>query len=278
MRGHRVAATLLLSLAGSASGVENLRVAAPGLFVGGAPAGEADWAELARLGVRTVVGVDGLAPDRDAAAAHAIRVVHVPLAYDGIDERSAAMLSRVARDAELPLYVYCHHGRHRGPAAAAIVGRAAGLLDADGATRLLHDAGTSPAYPGLWRDVAAFVPPSPDADLPALVERADASPLAIAMAQLDRAWSMASTSTNRGDDGEPTAAVPAPLVAAGEAMTEAVRAAIAEQRDPHLVAELRGASRTLHAAASARGAERAAAISEAGSACTACHGRWRDGR
>lgn len=245
--------------------VENLRSAAAGVWVGGAPRGDADWSALARLGVRTAVGVDGLAPDRGAAAGRGIAVVHVPLGYDGVDERSAATLARVARDAERPVYVYCHHGQHRGPAAAAIVCRAAGLLDTEEAIELLRAAGTSRAYRGLWRDVAEFSPPPPSVELPELVERHETPPLATAMAQLDRAW-------ERVADGVDPSAT-AGLAAASEAMAEAVRGSLVEGRHPALVEALRSAESELRAHA---GLE-SAAVASIDAACVACHRRWRDG-
>ena len=82
--------------------------------------------------------------------------------------------------------MHCHHGKHRGPAAAAVIGIASGRLDREAAAHLLKQAGTSPDYAGLWRDVAAFEPPPADAMLPELVETAEVESLAAAMVDVDR--------------------------------------------------------------------------------------------
>ena len=82
-------------------------------------------------------------------AAFAMRAVGFAVKARAAD----AALTRVMREATGSVYVHCHHGKHRGPAAAAICGRAAGSLDQAAATRLLELAQTSPDYDGLWRDV-----------------------------------------------------------------------------------------------------------------------------
>src|SRR5262245_55603645 len=53
---------------------------------GGLPAGEAAFAELAELGVKTIISVDGAKPDVMAAERHGLRYVHLPHGYDGISE------------------------------------------------------------------------------------------------------------------------------------------------------------------------------------------------
>ena len=94
--------------------------AAAGVYVGGSPDVHV-WAELEARGVKTVVGVEGVPPQPPAGADHAVRLVHIPIGYDGVDRLAREQLTRVAREAERPVYIYCHHGQHRGPAAAAIV-------------------------------------------------------------------------------------------------------------------------------------------------------------
>ncbi|MEM6655987.1 MAG: hypothetical protein AAF596_09305, partial [Planctomycetota bacterium] len=79
---------------------------------------------LYRQGVRTLVSVDGARPDVALAAEHGLRYVHVPFGYDGIPREARLALTRVARDRQGGVYVHCHHGRHRGPAAAVVVARA----------------------------------------------------------------------------------------------------------------------------------------------------------
>jgi protein tyrosine phosphatase (PTP) superfamily phosphohydrolase (DUF442 family) len=157
------------------------------IYSGAQPHGEEAFADLAKLGVKTVVSVDGARPDIEAAEKHGLKYVHIPIQYNGVPEDARKALSRVADEAEEALYVHCHHGKHRGPAAAAVVCIASGASDGKGALEILRKAGTSEGYPGLWRDVEAFTKPAPDEELPELVSVADVGSLAAAMAKIDRA-------------------------------------------------------------------------------------------
>jgi protein tyrosine phosphatase (PTP) superfamily phosphohydrolase (DUF442 family) len=157
------------------------------IYSGGEPKDDAAFAELARLGVRTVVSVDGARPRVDAAEKHGLRYVHIPIGYDGVSETAGKSLARLVRDAEGPFYVHCHHGVHRGPAAAAVACVADGNLDGKSALAILEKAGTSKGYAGLWRDVEGYTPPGADEELPELVSVAEVRSLVAAMAQIDRA-------------------------------------------------------------------------------------------
>jgi len=86
---------------------------------GGQPDGEAAFQELHRLGVKTVISVDGAAPDLELAKKYGLRYVHLPHGYDGIPEPRVQELAKAVRDLEGPIYIHCHHGKHRSPAAAA---------------------------------------------------------------------------------------------------------------------------------------------------------------
>ena len=138
------------------------------------------------MGITTIVSVDGATPDVETAKRFGIRYIHIPIGYDGINNNARLALTRVAKEIQTPLYVHCHHGRHRGPAAVAVVCIAAGSLDHQQATALMTKAGTGKDYTGLWRDVRDFEPPAADAELPELVEVARVESLAAAMAKIDR--------------------------------------------------------------------------------------------
>lgn len=157
------------------------------LYSGGEPVGTEAFKSLSELGVKIVVSVDGARPDVESAGKFGLRYVHIPIGYDGIDEAAGNALARLMRDEVGPVYVHCHHGKHRGPAAAAVACIAAGDVDGQGALVILERAGTSKNYGGLWRDVAAYRVPGPEVPLPQLVETAEVSSLAAAMAVMDRA-------------------------------------------------------------------------------------------
>jgi hypothetical protein len=136
--------------------------------------------------VKTLVSVDGARPDVEAAEKHGLRYVHIPIGYDGVPLEAGQSLAQLVRTAEAPFYVHCHHGQHRGPAAAAVACIAAGQRDGKKALEILNLAGTSKDYPGLWRDLENYTPPPEDAKLPELVSVADVGSMAAAMALIDR--------------------------------------------------------------------------------------------
>ena len=130
------------------------------LYSGAQPEGEAGFAELERLGVKTILSVDGARTDVELAKRHGMRYVHCPFGYEGIGSERALEIAKAAATLEGPLYVHCHHGKHRGPAAVAIVGIALEDWSLTKATRWMQQAGTSPNYKGLYRSVQQFQKPT----------------------------------------------------------------------------------------------------------------------
>lgn len=132
------------------------------IISGSEPRGAKAFERLQSLGVKTILSVDGKVPDRELAAAHGMRYVHSPIRYSGIEDEEMLRLTKTFRELEGPFYVHCFHGRHRGPAAAAI-----GRLVVDGAPRerviaeMRQWCGTSEKYAGLYGDIANK--PLPDA-------------------------------------------------------------------------------------------------------------------
>jgi protein tyrosine phosphatase (PTP) superfamily phosphohydrolase (DUF442 family) len=158
------------------------------VFSGGEPVGADAFASLAKLGIKTIVSVDGSEPNVAEAKKHGLRYVHIPIGYDGVTSNAALSFTRVMRDVAGPVYFHCHHGTHRGPAAAAVACVAAGVATPVAALEILKRAGTSTNYAGLWRDVAAFMPPRPQTVLPDLTEIAKVDSMVAAMAKIDRAF------------------------------------------------------------------------------------------
>lgn len=170
----------------ASSKLQNLIQISDGIYSGGEPRGDAAFQELVQLGVRTVLSVDGASPDLVRAKKAGLRYVHIPIGYDGIESEAALSIVRAMHETNGKTYIHCHHGRHRGPVAAAIACMADGQLGPDEGLRILEVAGTSRDYVGLWRDVEAFRPPGADAVFPELVEKAAVEDLVHAMAQMDR--------------------------------------------------------------------------------------------
>jgi protein tyrosine phosphatase (PTP) superfamily phosphohydrolase (DUF442 family) len=163
----------------------------PKIISGGLPEGEAAFAELARLGIKTIISVDGARPDVEAARRNGMRYVHLPHGYDGIADDRAKELAKAVRDLEGPIYIHCHHGKHRSPAAAAVACVAAGLIEQTAALAVLTTAGTSPNYRGLYES-AKMVRRLDDAVLDNLrvefPETAKIPPMAEAMVALERTF------------------------------------------------------------------------------------------
>lgn len=169
-------------------GLHNVHRASSLVLLGGEPHGQEAFEQLQKLGIKTIVSVDGATPDVATAKKHGIRYVHIPIGYDAIPSDAALALTQVAREMNAPVYVHCHHGRHRGPAAAAVLCLSNGSISLEHALDLMKSAGTGKDYVGLWRDVKAFKPASNDASLPELVEIAKVESLTTAMASVGRAF------------------------------------------------------------------------------------------
>ncbi len=154
---------------------------------GGLPEGEEAFDELVELGVRTIISVDGAIPDVGAAKKAGMAYVHLPHGYDGIPDERVNELAKAVRDLDGPIYIHCHHGKHRSPAATSVACVSAGLISPSRAVTVLEVAGTDPHYVGLYqsarnaRPLATRALDELDADFK---QQCDVPPLAEAMVQL----------------------------------------------------------------------------------------------
>ncbi len=140
-------------------GVEHYRRWSEKLGQGAQPEGALGFETLKELGFTTILSVDGAAPDVAAAKKAGLKYVHVPIGYDGVSRDEALKIIQAVRSAEGPVFVHCHHGLHRGPAAAAIAREGVEGVTNEVASEGLRESGCSPTYAGLFRDVAAFAKP-----------------------------------------------------------------------------------------------------------------------
>jgi len=145
-------------------GLTNFYQLTSNVFSGAAPDGEAGFASLKALGIKTIITVDGAKPDVNTAKKFGLRYVHLPIGYDGVPTAQALRLVKAVETLPGPVYIHCHHGLHRGPAGAAAVCIGTAGWTGDQAVAWLQLAGTSSNYPGLFKTVAAFTAPS-SADL-----------------------------------------------------------------------------------------------------------------
>ena len=170
--------------------IANLHSLTPRLISGALP-DRRTFHHLASLNVRTIISVDGAPPDVDAANAHNIRTVHIPVGYDGITAEQATQIIAAVRDSPGPVFIHCHHGQHRGPTAAALCMIALNDWTAEQSLNWMRTtARTGSQYAGLYDTVARFTPPTEaqlDAiDTAALPARAEPNDTVQTMLAIDR--------------------------------------------------------------------------------------------
>lgn len=175
----------------TAFGLHNAFVLGTNVFSGSAPDGDGAFEALAKLGVKTLISVDGAQPDIEAARRHGLRYVHLPHGYDGIATNVQLQLIKTVRTLSGPVYIHCHHGQHRGPTAAAVICMATDGWSAGQAEAWMRTAGTATNYTGLFETVQRFHAPSTadlkrtPADFP---EKAKVSGIVEAMVAIDERW------------------------------------------------------------------------------------------
>lgn len=257
------------------------------LYSGSSPGDEAAFRELARLGVKTIVSVDGARPKLDLARKFGMRTIHLPLGYAGVPQSRGEELARAAQSASGPVYVHSHHGKHRGPAAVATMCRALKGWTAPQAEEFLKQAGTSPDYAGLFRDVLAFRPPDAEAlaRLPAkFPEVAPTEPLVDAMVAIDEHFDALEAAQKTGWRKEAAfpALTPAQTAALlAEQYRELLRDRTVEKLGARFRARLTEAEQTADALrqllrSSMDAAEIDAVFTRAAQHCTDCHQAHRN--
>ena len=162
------------------------------LFSGSSPEGDEGFRSLQELGIQTIISVDGAKPDVDRAHQFGLRYVHLPVGYEGISRPQTLRLATAVRDLPGPVYLHCHHGKHRGPAAAAVIQL---CLDenctVEHVIAVMNQAGTDPHYSGLYAVPRVLIRPTAieldqvPAEFP---EVADVSGLAQLMVEIDACW------------------------------------------------------------------------------------------
>lgn len=140
-------------------GLHNVVAYHDGYYSGSVPEGATGFDTLAGMGVKTVISVDGAEPEVALAKARGMRYIHLPIGYNGFDEQRKLELVRATRDAiaQGPVYIHCHHGKHRSAGAAGTVAASLGWLTTDAATARMKVSGTAPNYQALYACTAGAV-------------------------------------------------------------------------------------------------------------------------
>lgn len=149
-----VAPTTTVSV-GTFTPVENMHLhnaytVTPNVFSGAQPDGDAAFGALKDLGIKTILSVDGASPDVAAAGRYGMRYVHMPMGYDGLSEADGQAIAKALIELPGPIYVHCHHGKHRSAAAVAVACVYNGQLKPEQAEDVLKTFGTGKNYKGLW--------------------------------------------------------------------------------------------------------------------------------
>ncbi len=258
----------------------------PKVISGGQPQAEAGFQALKRLGVRTIISVDGARPQVELAKKYGMRYVHLPFGYDGIPEEQAVRLAQAVHRLPGVIYIHCHHGRHRSPAAAAVACVGAGLIPPQRAREVLQVAGTSPHYRGLFRSVERARKLLPDA----LEQRpvrfpqvAKLPPLAEAMVHLEHTWShLVLLQQNRWQllPKHPDLTPPHEALMLWEHYTELLRMPEVKKRGQEFVHQMRRsqqlAEKLRRALTHRRGEEANRLMKQLDQACRKCHRQFRD--
>lgn len=268
------------------TGLHNVQRINDKLYSGSSPEGDDGFRSLTALGVKTVLSVDGARPDVELARKHGLRYVHLPIGYDGVPEAQALRIARAVRDLPGPVYLHCHHGKHRGPAAAAVVHRMLDeACDVETAVAVMKRAGTDPRYTGLYASPAQIRRPTQEeldrvpADFPEVSPVPD---LARLMVALDLTWDRMKEIRNAGwkaPAAHPDLDPPHEALQLREHYREAARLESMKQRPEEfrrMLSEAESAAGELEAALRSDRSKTEQAYRKSADACLRCHARYRD--
>jgi protein tyrosine phosphatase (PTP) superfamily phosphohydrolase (DUF442 family) len=274
-------------------GIENTFRLSPWLYSGGDPHGVEALTALKELGVKTIISVDGATPDVETARKLGLRYVHLPIGYDGVPRGQSLRIIKAVKSLPGPVYVHCHHGKHRGPAAAAVCGLATEGWNKEQALAWMKAAGTSPDYRGLYTSAREFVPPTADeleragTEFP---ERAKVPALVEMMVEVDERWDRLKAVEKAGFKApadQPDIDPPHEALQLAELFRELVRLPETKGRGKAFLAaaeaaernatSLEAAIRSLNERPTPEALKRAeTAFLAAGKSCTTCHASHRD--
>jgi protein tyrosine phosphatase (PTP) superfamily phosphohydrolase (DUF442 family) len=158
---------------------------------GAQPEGDAGFAALRDLGVKTIITVDGSKPDVATAHKFGMKYVHIPIRYDTVERADGLAIAEAIDEMPGQIYLHCHHGKHRSAAAAAVACVFNGDIPASEGEMVLQTMGTGKNYTGLWAAAREAKPVDP-AIIKNLhtkfVETKQIPPLADAMVFIDQTF------------------------------------------------------------------------------------------
>lgn len=135
--------------------IHNIQKINDRLISGSGPETPEAFDQLGAMGIKTIISVDGSSPNVALAQARGMRYVHVPITYAAISDAQRLEIARAIRDLPGPIYVHCHHGKHRGPSALAAAAISLGVISNEEGTTFITKAGTAANYTGLYECIAS---------------------------------------------------------------------------------------------------------------------------
>lgn len=143
--------------------LHNAHIVTAKVISGAQPEGEESFRVLRDLGVKTIISVDGAAPDVEGAKKYGMEYVHIPMTYNTVTDAQGKAIAKAIDEKPGKIYVHCHHGRHRSAAAVAVACVLNGQLQPEQAESVLQTFGTGANYTGLWKVVRETRPMNPQA-------------------------------------------------------------------------------------------------------------------
>lgn len=269
-----------------AAGIDNFFALSTNLFSGSAPEGDQGFTALQKLGIKTIITVDGTLPDVQQAHAHGMRYIHLPHGYDGIPRARELELIKAVETAQAngPIYIHCHHGQHRGPTAAAVVCMAEKGWSRGEAEAWLRTAGTGTNYQGLYATVRNFQKPT-TAEIQAtpanFVEAQQVSRLVDSMVAIDQTLDRIKSLRASGSSAKPDNHLLNEATLLREHLREAQRLPDAQKRGAEFLSKLANAE--TQAAAFEQGLESSSESAteernfrQLANSCVSCHRIYRD--
>lgn len=266
-------------------GVHNIVTYDDNLLSGGAPEDEAGMRSLAGLGIKTIISVDGMLPDVELAEKYGMRYVHLPISYDKVPVERQKELAQAITSCGGPIYMHCHHGKHRSAAALASAVVLCGKLTPEAAMARMSVSGTAKDYQGLWQSVRNAAPLPADQlriDPDTLPKLTQASGMVSLMNEIDQVFDFVKRAQKAGwkapaDHPDLVASHETERLAAAFARVAADQECVKEDSFLKPLDAAIIASKQLDAAVRANDAATAdQLVTTLGKSCKECHKTYRD--
>jgi protein tyrosine phosphatase (PTP) superfamily phosphohydrolase (DUF442 family) len=267
-------------------GLHNVLTYAPDRIGGGQPEGREGLNTLAAMGIKTIVSVDGAKPDVEAARQLGMRYVHLPISYDTVTPQRQQELAQVLANCDGPIYMHCHHGKHRSAAALGSALVLCGTLTPAQAQACMKVSGTAKEYTGLWQAVANGKPLAAEqlrADPKSFPSVATVTGMVATMAGIDAVFDLVKQSAQAGwkaPDDHPDLVATKETARLASLFAELEHDAESKALPADYQQQLQQAieqSRALDAAVRKADSKQAAELLAAlGKGCKSCHVTYRD--